>query len=176
MLDRTNRLVVKEFSDDDHLTLTVALDLSAQNGVSLDKFSPFETAIRIAASLGYYATHQDIPFRLVGHSEQWQPPNTALSWWGTLHYLARVQPDGQKPLATVLRNLPATPFVVVLVSNPDEAIYAELAALQKRGIYAVAIFITPDGTTPLPALKLATDKLKIKTTDPHNWVSTLKEL
>ena len=172
---RTNRLVVKEFSDDDHQTLTVALDLSIQNG-GQDKFSPFETAIRIAASLGYYATHHDIPFRLVGHSEQWQPPSTALSWWGVLHYLARVQPDGQKPLATVLRNLPPTPFVAVLVSHPTDTVYAELAALKNRGIYAVAIFITPNGATPLPALNLATDKLTVKTTDPKNWVSTLKEL
>jgi uncharacterized protein (DUF58 family) len=156
--------------------MTVVLDLSAQGNVGQGKFSTFETAIRLAASLGHYATQQDIPFRLVGHSHRWQPPAVALSWSGILHYLAKVENDGQKPLENVLDNLPPLPFVVVLISNPDEAISQQLVSLQRSGTQTLAIFIVPDGVVPVSGLPQGGAGLTIKMVSPHNWAAMLEEL
>ncbi len=173
---RAGKLVVKELSNQDHLSLHVVLDLSTGGNPGNDKYSAFETAVRLAASLGYYATHHNIPFRLLGHSRQWQPPNIALSWWGVLHYLARVQPDGDQSMARVLRDLPPTPFVVALISRPAADILPQLAALPQRGSLALAVFITPTGEAPVEATTLAGNQLKIKTVSPHNWADALKTM
>jgi uncharacterized protein (DUF58 family) len=96
---RAGKLVVKEFTDDDQPSMTVVLDLQMGSNVGQGKFSTFETAIRMAASLGYYATQRNIPFHLVASSKQWTPPAKPLSWWAILNYLARVETDGQESLA-----------------------------------------------------------------------------
>jgi hypothetical protein len=173
---RVGKFVVKEISDNDQLTMTVVLDLSVEGNVGQGKYSTFETAIRIAASLAYYATHENIPFFVVGQSQYWKPPATALSWWGALNYLAKVENDGQTALAHVLRNLPLLPFVVVLVSKPDEAISQALVWLQQKGVQTLAIFITPDGTFPTSGLLPAGNGPLIKTVSPHNWTAVLDEL
>jgi uncharacterized protein (DUF58 family) len=173
---RVGRLVVKEFTDQDHLSLTVVLDLSADGSVGRGKHSTFETAVRLAASLGYYATHHNVPFRLAGHSQRWQPPDIALSWWGVLHYLARVQNDGNRPLAHVLRTLPPPPFVVALVSRPTAAVTRELVALSKRGSEVLAIFITPDNAPP-PALPgPGSGSITAKMISPNNWQEAVKSI
>jgi uncharacterized protein (DUF58 family) len=172
---RVGKLVVKEFSDDDQLTMTVVLDLSVQGNTGQGKFSTFETALRLAASFGYYATQQAIPFHLVGHSQRWRPPAMALSWSGILNYLAKVQNDGPEPLANVVRNLSPLPFVIVLISNPNGSINQELALLQTKGVQVLAIFITPDGDTPPVALAHSSG-LEIRTVNPHNWPAMLDKL
>jgi len=173
---RAGKLVVKEFLDSDQLSMAVVLDLSQQGNVGQGKFSTFETALRLAASFGYYATQQKIPFRLVGQSQRWKSPATPLSWWGTLNYLAKVENDGQESLATVLRNLSQLPFVVVLISNPDISIGQELALLQRKGIQALAIFITPDRVSPSSAPAQSSEGLEVKTVSPYNWSAVLDEL
>ncbi len=180
----TGKLVVKEFADSEQLTLTVVLDLepTRANG-ERGKFSPFETAIRMAASFGYYATRKNIPFYLVGASkpagrpgQKGGPPTTPLGWWAILNYLAKVKADGQEPMANVLNRLPVLPFVVVLVSHPTETIAKTLPALPRQGTQTLAIFITSEGALPptTPALKAA--GLEIKSASPHNWAEVLAEL
>ena len=71
---RTGELIVKEFADDQDLSLSVVLDLSEDGSLGEGKHSTFETAIRIAASLGYFANHNNLPFRIVGSSPTWSPP------------------------------------------------------------------------------------------------------
>ncbi len=173
---RLGKLVVKEFLDQDQLTMTVVLDLSTGGSIGQGKFSTFETAVRLAASLGYYAACQNIPFYLAGHSRRWQPPAMALSWPGTLSYLAKVKNDGQEPLDKVLRNLPSLPFVVVLAGNPNQSISRELALLQRKGAQTLAIFIAPDGALPVSALNQSDAELEVKTVGPHNWAALLDEL
>jgi hypothetical protein len=173
---RAGRLVVKESADTDQLTLTVVLDLEAGSNLGRGKFSTFETAIRMAASLGYYADRKKIPFYLVGAGRQGNTPKTQLSWWATLNYLAKVQNDGQKPLAGVLSDLPSLPFVVVLVSKPGQAITRALRSLSHRGMHTLAIFITPDRTSPeIPPTHKSAD-LEIRTVDPYDWVTMLTSL
>ncbi len=172
---RVGKLVVKEFLDHDQLTITVVLDLSTGGNIGAGKFSTFETAIRLAATFGYYATQQNIPFHLRGHSPRWKPPGMALSWSGILNYLAKAENDGQKSLATVLHHLPPQPFVVVLISNSaDETLTPELDNLQRKGIQTLAIYITP-ADTPLTANKNRPG-LDVKTVTPHNWTTLFADL
>ncbi|MCL4297678.1 MAG: DUF58 domain-containing protein [Anaerolineae bacterium] len=173
---RTGQLVVKEFSEDEQQAFTVVLDLQADLMPDQSKFSPFETAIRLAASFGYYATRNTIPFRLCGASPQWTPPAMPLSWWATLNYLAKVQNDGQEPLAKVLRRLPPSTFVVVLISRPDETIIKALSTLAQPGRSTLAIFITPDGVLPPLAASLKSTYLTVKSVNPYNWLDFLTDL
>jgi uncharacterized protein (DUF58 family) len=173
---RLGSLVVKEFSDDDQLTLAVVLDLSREGNVGQGKFSTFETAIRLAASLGYYADQHKIPFQLFGRGHSRTPPATALSWWGTLDYLARVTNDGPNSLPHVLRNLPPLPFVVVMVSNPNEATYRELTSLSRRNTRVLALVITPEQDTPPPLPVQRQEGLEIRAVNPRHWQSVFDEL
>lgn len=173
---RTGQLIVKEFSDDEQQAFTVVLDLQADITPDQDKFSPFETAIRLTASFGYYATRKNIPFRLCGASPQWTPPAMPLSWWAILNYLAKVENDGHEPLAKVLSRLPASTFVVVLISRPDETMIKALSTLAQPGRSTLAIFITPDGALPPLAASLKSTSLTVQSVNPYNWIDFLTDL
>lgn len=173
---RRGQLVVKEFLDDEQWSLTVVLDLAAANDLKDEKFSPFETAVRMAASLSYYASRQNIPFYLAGASRSGAAPSIPLSWWGSLTYLAKVRNDGQKPLADVLDNLPVRPLVVVLVSRPQPEIGRALVKLSRNGCHVLAVFITPEGVIPPEFQALNAPNLKLKGTTPGQWVETLESL
>lgn len=173
---RTGQLVVKEFSDDEQQAFTVVLDLQADSSLGEGKFSTFETAVRLAATFGYYATCKNIPFRLFGSSPRWTPPATPLSWWAILNYLAKVENDGHEPLANLLSHLPASTFVVVLISRPDETIIKALSTLAQPGRSTLTIFITPEGTLPPPAASPKSTNLAVKSVSPHNWADVITEL
>ncbi len=173
---RTGQLVVKEFSDDEQQAFTVVLDLQADISLGQGKFSTFETAIRLAASFSYYATRKNVPFRLVGASPKWTPPAMPLSWWATLNYLAKVENDGQEPLAKVLNRLPTSTFVVVLISRPHETISKALTVLARPGRQTLAIFISPDGALPPMVASLKSTNLTVKSVSPHNWIDFLTDL
>jgi uncharacterized protein (DUF58 family) len=172
----TGQLVVKEFSDDEQQSFTVVLDLQADITPDQGKLSPFETAIRLAATFGYYATRKNIPFRLCGASPQWTPPAMPLSWWATLNYLAKVENDGHEPLAQVLSHLPPSTFVVVLISHPDETIIKTLSTLAQPGRSTLTVFITPNGTLPSLAASLKGTHLTVRSVSPYNWIDVLTDL
>jgi uncharacterized protein (DUF58 family) len=173
---RTGKLVVKEFAEEDQPSLGVVLDLETSSSVGHDKYSTFETAIRIAASLGHYATKHDVPFRLAGVSPKWQAPASPLSWWALLNYLAKVQNDGQESLAKVLESLPPMPFCVVLLSHPTADAVRALNMVRQKGSQTLAIFITPDGTIP-PELHVSSAAgLEIAGVSPYNWAEVLETL
>jgi len=169
---RTGDLIVKEFAADEDLTLSVVLDLSEGGSLGAGKYSTFETALRIAASLSYYADHNNLPFRLIGASPSWAPPGTPLSWWASLNYLARVQNDGQAPLEQVVGRLKAWSFLIVLASNPNPQIGATLASLGRQGVQVLPIFITPQGDLPA-GMKPVQPAVVVS---PHNWAATLAQV
>jgi uncharacterized protein (DUF58 family) len=173
---RRGKLVVKEFADEEELSLTVVLDLSAGGSVGQGKYATFETAVRLAATFGYYAAHKKIPFYLVGENQQQTVLKMPLSWWAVLNYLAKVQNNGVKPLSQLLDGLPTLPFVVVLISRPDEATAQALTALARRGVGTLAIFITPNGTLPETAAKLTGAELHVAAVSPRNWPELLAEM
>ncbi len=184
---RIGRLVVKEFAEDTQTSLVVVLDLSAGGFSGAGKFSTFETAVRIAASLAYYATRKHMPFYLIGAQppaagRHWVLPSTSLGWWAALNYLARVKNDGDRPLAELLFHLPrgwsgplASTFLVTLVSRPDDATLQALSGLAQRGVPGLAVLITPDDD-PLPGFPGAKGGgLEIKQVTPYNWSDRLAE-
>lgn len=173
---RIGRLVVKEFAEEDQPSLTVMLDLETTAGVGREKYSTFETAIRVAASLGYYATRHDVPFRLAGSSPKWRAPASPLSWWAMLNYLAKVQNDGQESLARVLETLPPLPFLVVLVSRPTPNIIRAIHTTHQKGSRVLALFITPDGAIPPEISPAGAAGLEIAGMSPYNWVEVLEKL
>jgi uncharacterized protein (DUF58 family) len=168
--------VVKEFTDDDQPSMTVVLDLQLGSNAGQGKFSTFETAIRMAASLGYYATRRNIPFHLVASSKKWTPPAKPLSWWAILNYLARVETDGQESLAHVLGHLPASTFVVVLINQPNETTTRALLTLPQPDLQVLAFNITLAGTTSPLVSAARNANLTLKNVSPHNWVDVLEKL
>lgn len=179
---RLGSLVVKEFSDDEQATLTVVLDLAADGNIGEGKYATFETAVRIAASLGYYAQQNSIPFYLVGDNrpvagqkEKLALPLTPLGWWTVLNYLAKIENNGHTPLAKVLAEFSSFSFVVALVSRYDEAVGQALLALPQRGVQVLAILITPDGNPPAHVPLSIPAGLEIKTVSPFNWPALLGE-
>jgi uncharacterized protein (DUF58 family) len=173
---RTGSLVVKEFSDHDQLTLTVVLDLATGGSVGHGKFSTFETAIRIAASLAYFAEQTKTPFYLVGAGKRWKPPANPLSWTAALNVLAKVENDGHEPLAGVISRLPVLPFVVVLASRPDEATTNAVTALARRGTQTLALAIMPEAGPAPASPNLRTAGLDFKQINSHNWCDVLAGL
>ena len=172
---RHGELVVKEFAEEDQPSLTVVLDLEATGSLGQGKFSTFETAVRIAASLAYYAANNDIPFRLVGASPRWTPPPTPLSWWAAMNYLAKVQNDGREPLVNLLGGMPPFPFVVALISRATTTLDRALLNLPRRGVSTLAVFITLDGALPEESHIAAATGLVIKSVSPHNWADILAQ-
>lgn len=170
------KLMVKEFADTDQLTMTVVLDLAAGRSLGQGKFSTFETAVRLAASFGFYATRHKIPFYLAGSNAYRKPPRTALSWWAILNYLARVEQAGQEPLSGVIDHLAGLPFMIVLASRPDEETVKALQGVARRGTQTLAILITPDGARPDFASSSKSAYLQIRGASPYNWVELLSEL
>jgi len=173
---RIGKLVVKEFAEEDQPSLTVVLDLESSSSVGHGKYSTFETAIRIAASLGYYATNHDVPFRLAGASPKWQAPASPLSWWAVLNYLAKVKNDGQESLAKILESLPPVPFCVVLLSRPTADAIRALHMIRQKGSQTLAIFITPGGTIPADLHVSRAAGLEVAAVSPYNWAEVLETL
>lgn len=173
---RAGKLVVKEFTDDDQPSMTVVLDLQVGSNAGQGKFSTFETAIRMAASLGYYATRRNIPFHLVASSKKWTPPAKPLSWWAILNYLARIETDGQESLTHVLGHLPASTFVVVLINQPNEATTRALLTLPQPDLQVLAFNITLAGATPPPTSAARNANLTLKSVSPQSWMDVLEKL
>jgi len=169
---RTGSLVVKEFTDDEDMTLTVVLDLHRPASMRPGKFSPFETAVRLAASLGYYATRKKVPFFLLGASRNGSPPPGALSWWACLNYLAKVKNDGHQPLEGLLAHLSTPSFFVILINQASQPVVKALLTRQRRGLQTLPIFITPGGEMPSAARAIK----GAVSVSPHNWVDILRGL
>jgi uncharacterized protein (DUF58 family) len=167
-------LIVKEFADEDRQQLLVVLDLNCEADFGEGKARAFEVSVRIAASLAYYADRGKIPFYLAGASPQWTLPMTALSWWSAMNYLARVNNEGQEPLADFLGRikLPTASFVVVLITQPTEVTVKTLQRLQRAGQQILPIFITLNGDLPDQARSLK----KAWAVSPADWAAALDRL
>ena len=119
---RTGRLISKEFVDESRPGLTLVLDVCGHPYPPTEsKHTPFEWAVKIAASIGDYTQRRGYPLYLVADDEAWPAPIGPLTRWALLEYLARVQPTGERKLAHVLdQGLPPTcPCAVVILPWPD---------------------------------------------------------
>jgi uncharacterized protein (DUF58 family) len=137
---RTGQLVSKEYADETQPGVTLALDLFrhpyAETG---SKHTPFEWAVKLAASIGDYANRRGYPLTLATNDEALPAPPGAISWYALLQYLARVQPVGALPLAQSLAGVPLQAFVIALLPYSDAGAAAFLRELRLRGARVLAV-------------------------------------
>jgi len=140
---RTNHLMSKEFADESNRGLTLILDVSRQPSAishSLStKHTPFEYAVKIAASIGDYALRRAYPLHLLVDESSLAAPSGPLNRIALLEYLARVQPEGTHPLADVIQNRATQTFVAVIMPSPDPTALESLSALSRRAEVMVVL-------------------------------------
>jgi uncharacterized protein (DUF58 family) len=143
---RTGRLMSKEFADESRPGLVVVLDVRAHPyPPTASKHTPFEWAVKIAASIGDYSQRRGHPLHLLADGDIRPTPPGPVGRLPLLEYLARVQPDGGRPVADVVGGgvLPATPCVVAILPWPDKDAAAALSDLRYRGMSVLAILLDP---------------------------------
>jgi uncharacterized protein (DUF58 family) len=143
---RTGRLISKEFVDESRPGLTLVLDVCRYPyPPTASKHTPFEWAVKVAASIGDYTQRRGYPLHLLADEDAWPPPSGHVPRLPLLEYLARVNPTGEHPLADILnRESPlATPCVAAILPWPDEAVLESLIALRRRGLALFAILLDP---------------------------------
>lgn len=141
---RTQQLVSKEFADEAHPGLTVVLDLFAHPYTStITKHTPFEWAIKSAASIGEYAQRRGYSLHVLADLDVLPPPPGPLSWGAFVQYLARVEPTGKRPLDAIMPGHPFETFVAVILPYPDHRVIAPLVALKQVGISPLAVVLDP---------------------------------
>ncbi len=133
---RRGTLVVREFERSGRQPLAVMLDTSAMAYASGGGREAFEDLVRAAASIVFAVTQAGHDVQLVAANGQ--TPLTAVTGWKqALHWLARVQPDGQLSLAEVhAAALPAGTGVVVCSPSADA-----VAMLAHRGVAVAAVLV-----------------------------------
>jgi len=138
---RTNHLMSKEFADESNPGLTLVLDLAGfQNPRGLKtKHTPFEYAVKIAASIGDYALRRAYPLHLLVDESSLAAPSGSLNRIALLEYLARVQPEGTRSLADVIHNRATQTFVTVIMPYPDSTALESLSALSRRAEVMVVL-------------------------------------
>ena len=139
---RTNYLMSKEFADESHPGLTLVLDVFNQKSEienRKSKHTPFEYTVKIAASTGDYALRRAYPLHLLVDESSLAAPSGALNRIALLEYLARVQPEGKRPLADVIRDRATQTFVSVIMPYPDSPAIESLSALSRRAEVMVVL-------------------------------------
>ncbi len=145
---RAGRLVVKEFAQEQQPALTIALDLRAAGLVGGEDDNPLELGIKAAASLARHAQQRGLPVRLAANSRRWPAPRGVLSWWALMTYLARVEAEGDEPLAPALRQVSGASFLAAVLPAPDPDVVAPLLAWQRAGLVVLAVVIDPAAFAP----------------------------
>lgn len=149
---RTQQLMSKEFADEAQPGLTLVMDLCAHPYPTTEgKHTPFEWAVKCAASIGDYARHKGYALHLLTDSKALAFPTGAVSWMALLQYLSRVQPTGKRPLAQIIGQQPLQQFAAVLMPWPDERALESLIDLRQRGINVLAVILDP-ATFPQPGI------------------------
>jgi uncharacterized protein (DUF58 family) len=143
---RTGRLISKEFVDESRPGLTLVLDVHKHPyPLTASKHTPFEWAVKVAASIGDYTQRRGYPLHLLTDGDVWPPPGGPVARLALLGYLARVQPTGERSLTAILdRDAPLlTPCVVAILPWPDDTALEPLLALRRRGLAVFAVLLDP---------------------------------
>jgi uncharacterized protein (DUF58 family) len=140
---RSGVLVTREFADESQPALLLALDCFAHPyAPSSSKHAPFETAVKVSASIADYAFRSGYPLSFAAGDAS---PFTAgaLSRERLLEVLAKVQPAGIRRMGEVIGGQGRGAFVAAVLPYPDESVLPALAALQAGGARVLAILIDP---------------------------------
>ncbi|MDJ0755760.1 MAG: DUF58 domain-containing protein [Ardenticatenaceae bacterium] len=141
---RTGRLISKEFADERLPGLTILLDhrpLCAPIH-TLSKFTPFETAVKIAASLGEYALRHRYPLYLAIHNGP-RGALTAEQFWPVL---SRLEIEASHTLNEISVGI-QTEAVAVVLSAVDKSAINLLDTLRQRG-YTLQVILLDGPTFP----------------------------
>ena len=166
---RTGQLISKEFVDETQPGLAIALDQTALQDDALQalyeatKHNPFETAVKIAASLSQYALDHGYPLYFVGETA----PRGALTADSLWQYLAKIEPNAERPFNEHLAQVTQT-FLAVILPYPTETAVSNLLSLAQRGhalrVYLLDVQTFPNHTPPTDITTL-TDQLKANRID-----------
>jgi uncharacterized protein (DUF58 family) len=149
---RTGQLVSKEFADETQPGVTLALDMFHHPYAASDsKRTPFEWAVKAAASIGDYAQRRGYPLTLATNDDALPAPAGAISWYALLQYLARVQPVGDLPLAQALSRVPTQAFVIAVLPYPDSGIVSLLRELHFQKVRVLAVILDPESFPAMSA-------------------------
>lgn len=141
---RTGQLVSKEFAEEGRPGVTIVLDTLRDPRPWLDsKHTPFEYAVKVAASIGEYAQRRGFPLEVVADPDALPAPYGALSWDALMQYLARVQPTGTRPLTEVVEHAPLQTRIAAIIATPDDSLIESLTVLRMRGFQVMAVVCDP---------------------------------
>lgn len=148
---RTRTVMVKEFEEDMHSSVTILLDTWKRSVVEFNDDSNLEVAIRVAASLANYTLTNGHPTTLFHFDE---PAQTVRRDKATgeltpiLDALARLEPGGMPPArllgAAVGAEFRNSNCIAVLLSADRDAM-SELLRIRARGIEVLAVVVDPAG-------------------------------
>ncbi len=145
---RTGRLVSKEFVDETQPGLAIVLDNSQLNDPDYQalyqatKHNPFETAVKIAASLGDYALRHSYPLHIINQTAPRGPLNAAILW----QYLARLEPDNERPFSDNLAQITQT-FIAIILPYPSEKAVRPIIQLAQQG-HTIRTYLIDPATYP----------------------------
>ncbi len=143
---RTGALISKEFADEAQPGLTLIIDLfNYPYPITDTKHTPFEWAVKAAASIGDYAQKRGYSLHLLSDDEVLAAPHGAVGEMALLQYLARVQPTGKRTLTEVMGARPLQAFAAVIIPYADVKVVGALTAMHQSGIEVLAVVM--DGTS-----------------------------
>lgn len=148
---RRGTLVSREFADESQPALMLVLDRSAPYDNLRHKHTPFEMAVKVAASVLDYALRRRMAAFISADSRDQSHPMAALTWDAAQQYLARVPALADTSLADHLARLPLQAMAFVVVSWPTAAIIEPLLALHARGIQ-LQVALIDAATFPIAAM------------------------
>jgi uncharacterized protein (DUF58 family) len=133
---RRGTLVVREFERSGREPLALLLDASSRAYRFAGGREAFEDLVRAAASIAFAVTQAGHDVQLIAANSQ-TPLTTVTGWKQALHWLARVEPDGQMSLGEVhAAALPSESGVVVCSPSADA-----IAVLAHRGVAVAAVLV-----------------------------------
>ncbi|MEM8863731.1 MAG: DUF58 domain-containing protein, partial [Chloroflexota bacterium] len=145
---RTGRLVSKEFADESlpGMALIIGRNLSetddeAGEPVGRSKHTPFETSVKIAASVGDYALQRGHAVTIVDQNDE--APRGAVTADMLMQYLARVESAADQSFGDALSRVQQTYIAAVLPFADPDAIDS-LIDLKQRGHEMLAILLDVD--------------------------------
>lgn len=137
---RTGVLISKEFADEAQPGLTLVIDLFEHPyPPERSKHTSFEWAVKAAASIGDYAQHKGYRLHLLSDDEATPAPRGVIDRRALLEYLARVQPQGKRPLEQVIGAQAVQAFVVVILPWPEPTLIQPLITLRQQGANVMAV-------------------------------------
>jgi uncharacterized protein (DUF58 family) len=152
---RTGKLMVKTFDQGRSNEMWVIMDQEAEQALGEGAHSTDETAATIVAStINKYLSLQ-LPVGFSGAGSRTllsRPDRSASQRLNIIRHIARSKPEGTQPvfslIAEIERDVSRGSSLVIVTSSPDADWVDAMGALQKRGVYTVAVIMDRQSWDP----------------------------